>query len=116
MLRPIYSPNDLPEKTENGIPPRPRVHRKVEKRRKQGDELPKSIGKMGMNLYRGVLLAGYGIFPNCYAMLYQHHAKPEKPAEAFGFGSNLEYQLHTHLKIWFYVTGIVMIFMLIFAV
>jgi hypothetical protein len=35
-------------------------------------DIPKSILAMGMNIQRGVMLAGYGIFPSAYLCLHQH--------------------------------------------
>lgn len=66
-----------PDKGENGIPPRPRAFRKsrVNKNMKQ---LPKSISNIGMNVQRGVLLAGYGIFPSAYMGPFHYHMKPQK--------------------------------------
>jgi len=31
---------------------------------------------MGMNVQRGVMLAGYGIFPSVYQCLFQNFVKP----------------------------------------
>jgi hypothetical protein len=41
--------------------------------------LPKSIKNIGMNVQRGVLLAGYGLFPSAYMSLYQHFKNPKLP-------------------------------------
>jgi E3 ubiquitin-protein ligase RNF5 len=80
-VRPILLKNEPPEKEEFGIPPRPRPFRKV-KNKKDMREIPKSILSMGMNVQRGVLLAGYGIFPSVYQCLLQNFKAPELHEDA----------------------------------
>jgi hypothetical protein len=67
-LRPIIDPLAPIDKAENGIPPRPRPFRKT-KPSNFKNSLPKSISNIGMNVQRGVLLAGYGVFPSSYMAL-----------------------------------------------
>lgn len=95
MLRPIYYPGEPPEKAEKGIPPRPRAIKKVRAHRNYAGGLPKSIAKIGMNLYKGVMIAGYGLLPSCYSMIYQKHVRP-LPNEG-PFGTNVEYKLANYL-------------------
>ena len=76
MLRPIYYPGEPVEKSEKGIPPRPRAIKKNRVAHNYSGELPKSISKIGMNLYKGVLIAGYGLLPSCYSMFRQKHIRP----------------------------------------
>lgn len=74
-LRPIIDPNSPVDKGESGIPPRPRPFRKTKPSNlKIG--LPKSISNIGMNVQRGVLLAGYGLFPSNYMCLIQKFKDP----------------------------------------
>lgn len=76
-LRPIIDPHGPLEKAENGVPPRPRPFRKP-KASSVKKELPKSIANIGMNVQRGVLLAGYGIFPSMYMGISHQHKRPTK--------------------------------------
>lgn len=70
-VRPILIPNEPPEKDEGGVPPRPRPFKKV-KQAKNLRDIPKAIMAMGMNVQRGVMLAGYGIFPSTYQCLFHN--------------------------------------------
>lgn len=49
-----------------GVPPRPKPKRnqQVPNPAAIGAGLPNSIANIGANLHRGVLLAGYGLFPS----------------------------------------------------
>ena len=76
MLRPILALHEPPDRQEDGIPPRPRINKKKRKVTRDFQDLPPSIAGLSMNLYRGVLLAGYGLFPSSPMMSMQHHTKP----------------------------------------
>lgn len=84
------------EKAENGIPPRPRPLRKLNVPKDKYHKLPKSILNIGMNMYRGVLLAGYGILPSMHMMMFQHHKKP-LPNEST-FGQSIESRIYEGLE------------------
>ena len=55
-----------------------------------------------MNLYRGVLLAGYGLFPSCYSMLFRQKHSKILPNENV-LGGNREYQYSMALDFWSFV-------------
>ena len=95
MLRPILSPNEPPERQEDGVPPRPRIQIKRRKEKLKFDEMPGSVSALSMNLYRGVLLAGYGLFPSTISMAFQNHRKP-LPNEG-PLGSSLEFKIYYYL-------------------
>ena len=42
------------------------------------NEIPKTLLAMGMNVQRGVMLAGYGIFPSAYMSLFHNFKTPEE--------------------------------------
>lgn len=112
MLRPIYYPNQPQQKSENGIPARPRIQKKKIRNFKPQD-LPKSISKQGMNLYRGVLLAGYGMLPGYVAMNFNYHARA-LPNEG-PLGSNLQYKLANWLEIALFVIMLIAGFAMLFC-
>jgi len=58
------------------VPARPRPFRKV-KQKKGLREMPRALVAMGSNVQRGVMLAGYGIFPSAYQCLTQNFKAPE---------------------------------------
>ena len=64
-----------------------------------------------MNMYRGVLLGGYGLFPSCYMMLRQNTAKilPEESS----IGEHLEYKLSMKLEFWSFIIGILCIILIL---
>jgi hypothetical protein len=64
---------------------------------------------MGMNIQRGVMLAGYGIFPSAYLCLNQHFKAPEMGEDIIN-ESNFEYKLYKWMT---RVTYLVAIFMLL---
>ena len=78
------------------MPPRPRPHRKV-KGSKNLKEMPKTIQAMGMNVQRGVLLAGYGIFPCNYLSLFHNFKDPEHNEDKVN-NSNKEYNIYRFFK------------------
>lgn len=43
--------------------------------------MPKAVRNISMNMYRGVLLAGYGLFPSCYSMLLNYKNSKILPSE-----------------------------------
>ena len=75
-VRPILVKNEPPEKEEAGVPPRPRPGKRVKKSQNSGD-IPKALLAMGMTVQRGVMLAGYGIFPSTYQSIFHHFKAPE---------------------------------------
>ena len=98
------------EKAENGIPPRPRPLRKLKLEKDKHHKLPKSILNIGMNMYRGVLLAGYGILPSIYMMMFQYHKKP-LPNEST-FGQNIESKIYEGLEMGRFVLLILLLLFL----
>ena len=61
---------------------------------------------MGMNLQRGVLLAGYGVFPSVYQCLFQHHKAPqEREMEQ----EDIEYKLQGRLKLATWATFLLLL-------
>lgn len=52
---------------------------------------------MGLNVQRGVMLAGYGIFPSVYLSL-GHHFEPPKPEEDQLNKSSSEYWLYSKMR------------------
>jgi hypothetical protein len=51
--------------------PRPKRNRQIPNPAAIGSGLPNSITNIGSNLQRGVLLAGYGLFPPLGVMFFQ---------------------------------------------
>lgn len=65
-----------------------------------------------MNLYRGVLLAGYGLFPSALSMGMQQHKKP-LPNDG-PFGSSLEYKMFNYLELARFAVIILTVLILLF--
>ena len=78
-LRALVTPEDPPEKMENGVPARPKAFIKQRAPTNKVESLPKSIANIGMNLQRGVLIAGYGLFPcMVFNWMANFRADPER--------------------------------------
>lgn len=96
-VRPILCPNEAPEKGEGGVPPRPRACRRARQAKKL-DSVPRTITAMGMNVQRGVMIAGYGIFPSCFQSLFHNFREPE-PSDSLLSGSTMECKIYRWMKI-----------------
>lgn len=95
-VRPILIKNQPPEKDEGGVPPRPRPFKKI-KQNKNLRDIPKTILSMGMNVQRGVMLAGYGIFPSAYQCLFHNFKEPQMGQDRIG-NSNKQYNIYRYTK------------------
>lgn len=111
MLRPILLPREPVEKAENGIPPRPRPLRKFKLSKDKLNTIPKSILDIGMNMYRGVLLAGYGLVPSLSMMIFQSHKKPI--ANENTFGKSVEPKIYEFLEMGNFIFTIFLVLFII---
>jgi hypothetical protein len=76
--------------------------------------MPKALVAMGMNVQRGVMLAGYGIFPSAYLSLFHNFKTPLAHEDRLN-GSSKEATLYLYMKYatWL-VLGLCVLMLLLF--